>query len=212
MIRAVVLAAGLSTRMGTQKLLLPFGGTTVIGRIVDQILASAVAEVVVVVGHEGERVAAELASRSARVVHNPDYADGMLSTVRCGLRALGPCEGVLVALGDQPSITSALVDELVAAYPRCGKGILLPVHEGRRGHPLLFADRYRQEVLTRYDKVGLRGLMLSHPEDVFELSVSSDSVLSDMDYPEDYRRELARLDDGSGRETPPDGSPEWGAT
>jgi molybdenum cofactor cytidylyltransferase len=100
---------------------------------------------------------------------------------------------VLVALGDQPSITSALVDRMVAAYGRCGKGILVPFHAGRRGHPLLFADRYRDEVLTRYEDVGLRGLMQAHPEDICELNVPTDAVLSDMDYPEDYRRELARL-------------------
>jgi len=192
-IRAVVLAAGLSTRMGTQKMLLPFGGATVIGRVADQLLASALAEVVVVVGHEGGRVAAALAGRPVSVVANERYADGMLSSVRCGMRALGPCEAVLVALGDQPSITTALVDELIAAYPGCGRGVLVPLHAGRRGHPILLADRYRDEVLTRFDDVGLRGLMLAHPDDVAELPVADDAVLSDMDYPEDYRRELARL-------------------
>jgi len=193
MMRAIVLAAGLSSRMGTQKLLLPFGGATVIGHIVDQLLGSALDEVVVVVGHEGERVAEAVASRHMRVVTNPDYADGMLSTVRCGLRALGPCDGILVALGDQPAITSALVDELVGAFARVGKGILVPLQGGRRGHPILFADRYRDEVLTRYDDVGLRGLLSAHADDVCELAVSSAAVLSDMDYPEDYQRELARL-------------------
>ncbi len=199
MIRAVVLAAGLSTRMGTQKMLLPFGGDTVIGHVVDQLLASALAQVAVVVGHEGDRVAEALAGRPVHVVVNERYADGMLSSVRCGLRALGPCEGVLVALGDQPSITTTLVDELVAAYPCCGLGILVPLYEGRRGHPVLFADRYREEVLTNFDDVGLRGLMQAHPDDVAELPVADEAVLSDMDYPEDYRRELARLD-GAARE------------
>ncbi len=103
-----------------------------------------------------------------------------------------------MALGDQPSITTALVDALVAAFPRCGGGILVPLHAGRRGHPILFAGRYREEVLTRFDDVGLRGLIQAHPDDVTELAVSDEAVLSDMDYPEDYRRELARLGDASG--------------
>jgi molybdenum cofactor cytidylyltransferase len=197
MMRAIVLAAGRSSRMKTQKLLLPFGGGTVIGYIVDQLLGSALDEVVVVVGHDGERVAEALASRAVRVVTNPDYASGMLSTVRCGLRALAPCDGVLVALGDQPAITSALVDELVGAFARAGKGILVPLHDGMRGHPPLFAARYQDELLTRYDDVGLRGLLTAHPEDVLELSVPTDAVLSDMDYPEDYQQELARLRKGT---------------
>ncbi len=193
MIRGIILAAGLSTRMGTQKMLLPFGGATVVAHVAGQLLASALAEVVVIVGHEGERVAEALAERAVRVVVNELYADGMLSSVRCGLRALGPCEAVLVALGDQPSITTALVDELITAYPRCGRGILVPLHAGRRGHPVLFTGRYRDEVLTRFDDVGLRALMQAQPDDVAEWPVADEAVLSDMDYPEDYRRELARL-------------------
>ena len=88
MICAVVLAAGLSSRMGVQKLLLPFGGKTVIGHIVDQLLASTVGEVHVVVGHEAERLSAELSGRAVSFVTNPEYKSGMLSSVRCGLRNL----------------------------------------------------------------------------------------------------------------------------
>jgi molybdenum cofactor cytidylyltransferase len=118
----------------------------------------------------------------------------MLSSVRCGLRALPPdCEAVLIALGDQPSITADLVARIVHAFYASGRGIIVPVHGGKRGHPLLFSARYSQEVLTRYDDLGLRGLLRAHPEDVFELPADSASVLSDMDYPEDYQREQDRL-------------------
>ena len=105
MICAVVLAAGLSRRMGVQKLLLPFAGKTVIAHIVDQILASNIDDIYVVVGHESERVRRELSERNVTIVSNPDYESGMLSSVRCGLAALPEeCRAVLVALGDQPSI------------------------------------------------------------------------------------------------------------
>ena len=200
MICAVVLAAGLSRRMGVQKLLLPFAGKTVVDHIVDQILASAVDEVHVVVGHEGERVRRELSDRHVSIVTNPDYESGMLSSTRCGLAALGQeCRAVLVALGDQPSITSKLIDQMIESFETTEKQILVPFYDGRRGHPLLFSADYRDKILTRYDDVGLRGLLHAHPKEVFELSVSTSSVLSDMDWPEDYQRELASIEKENAR-------------
>ncbi len=196
MICAIVLAAGESRRMGSHKLLLPFGSTTVIAHIVDQLLGSVVNKVLVVVGHGEERVAEQLSRSSVEIVTNSNYSTGMLSSVRCGLQALPQeCETVMVALGDQPAITSELVDEMVRLFSATDKGILVPLYRGRRGHPLLFAARYRDEILTRYDDVGLRGLLRAHPDDVLDLEVSTPAVLSDMDYPEDYRRELESLGD-----------------
>ena len=191
MICAMVLAAGLSRRMGVQKLLLPFGGKTVIAHIVDQIIESTVDETYVVVGHEGERVSRELSDRRISIVVNSEYESGMLSSVRCGLIALPQeCRAVLVALGDQPSLTTKLLDQMVRSFKETEKKILVPIHNGRRGHPVMFSLGYRDEILTRYDDVGLRGLLNAHPDDVFDLSVSTSSVLLDMDYPPDYQREL----------------------
>jgi len=196
MICAVVLGAGLSSRMGAQKLLLPFGGKTVIAHIADQLLASSVDQVIVVVGHKGRKVGEELSGRKVTIVENPDYESGMLSSVRCGLSHLpANCSAILVALGDQPSITPQLVDKVLQAFAATEKRILVPLYNGRRGHPLLFSTFYRDEVLTGFDEVGLRGLLHAHPEDVFELTVSSSAVLSDMDCPEDYRRELERIEE-----------------
>jgi len=195
MICSIVLAAGMSRRMGVQKLLLPFAEKTVIAHIVDQ-LVGAVDEVYVVTGHEEEKVAAELCSRAVSVVVNPEYEDGMLSSVRCGIRALPEdCLGVLVGLGDQPGITSELVNEMARAFESGDKGIVVPVCKDKRGHPLLFSGGYCDEILNSYDDVGLRGLLVAHPDDILELDVTSTAVLADMDYPEDYRRELAILDE-----------------
>ena len=197
---AVILAAGQSRRMGAQKLLLPFDGRTVIGRIAGEILRSPVARTFVVVGADGARVAAALETeRVSRkeafsFITNPAPEGDMLSSVRCGLRALPPeCEAILVALGDQPSITAELVTRIVHAFGASGHGIVVPVYAGKRGHPILFSARYSEEVLIRHDDLGLRGLLRAHPEDVLELPADSASVLSDMDYPQDYLRELGRL-------------------
>lgn len=198
---AIILAAGRSRRMGTQKLLLPFGGTTVIAHVVGQVLASGVEEGYVVVGCDGRQIADELSGRRVTIVTNPDQDSSMLDSVRCGLRALPQgCESILVALGDQPGITSELVDDMLRAFAATDRAILVPVHEGRRGHPLLFSAGYCEDVLTRYDEVGLRGLLRAHPDEVLELPASSSAVLSDMDYPGDYREELARHEaNGAGR-------------
>jgi len=194
MICAIVLAAGESRRMGVQKLLLPFGGTTVVGHIVSELNRSVVDTVIVVVGHDGDRVAEELSGRSVSIATNPNYKAGMLSSVRCGLDALPKqCDAVMVALGDQPAISAGLVDEMVQSFGSTDKGILVPLYRGKRGHPILFSVGYRDEVLERYDDVGLRGLLRTHPDDVYELDVPTSAVLSDMDYPEDYQRERAGL-------------------
>ena len=188
---AIVLAAGLSSRMGAQKLLLPFGGKTVIGHIVDQLLASTIGEVHVVVGHQSESVSAELSGRAVSIVNNPNYKSGMLSSVRCGLRNLPEkCRAVMVVLGDQPSITTELIDQMLQSFAATEKNILVPLYKGKRGHPILLSLHYRDEILTHYDAVGLRGLLHSHSDDICELTVSNASVLCDMDYPEDYRREI----------------------
>ncbi len=195
MICAIVLAAGRSRRMGVQKLLLPFGGKTVITHIVDQLLASDVNEVRVVVGHQRKRIIQELSGQSVSIVNNPDYKTGMLSSVRCGLRDLPQqCQAVLVTLGDQPSITSKLINRMLQSFAATEKRILVPIYNGKRGHPTLFSKFYSDEILTNYDNVGLRGLLHAHPEDVLELTVSTSAVLSDMDCPEDYRRELALIE------------------
>ncbi len=122
----------------------------------------------------------------------------MLASIRCGLAAMpADCRAVLVALGDQPAITAELIDAMIECFSSGGRGIVVPVHAGRRGHPLLLDGRYRSEILTGCDQVGLRGLLAAHADDVFDFPVSTSAVLSDMDYPEDYRRELARLRQGS---------------
>jgi len=216
MICAVVLAAGCSSRMGSQKLLLPFGSKTVIAHIVDQILAASINRVYVVVGHRRKQIERELAQHlfgsftkdiapdkadqisagRISIVNNPDYKSGMLSSVRCGLRAVDKkCQAVLVALGDQPSITTALVKQMVKTFAAAEKHILVPLYQGRRGHPILFSMIYREQILTDFDGVGLRGLLQAHRDDIYEMNVSTPAVLSDMDYPEDYKRELALLEE-----------------
>ena len=194
MICAIVLAAGRSERMGTQKLLLLLHGQPVIAGIVDEVRRSPVERIFVVVGRDAPQVEQALAGRNVTFIPNPNPNGDMLSSVRCGLRALpAECEAVLVVLGDQPGITSALIERLVRVFRASAgsspnRSIVVPTHSNRRGHPLLFAAKYRDEILTGFDGVGLHGLLKAHTGEVLELPVSEPAVLEDLDTPEDYQR------------------------
>jgi CTP:molybdopterin cytidylyltransferase MocA len=198
MIDAIILAAGRSRRMGTQKLLLPFAGQTVIEHIVDQVLAAAVRDRVAVVAGENDAVAAALSKKSITLAINPDPEAEMLSSVRVGLRAMRPdAQAAIIVLGDQPSLQSEVINRLVSAFQTTGKGIVVPVHENKRGHPLLIAAHHFDELQRHFDNVGLRGLLAAHADEVEEIESTDSGVLADMDYPEDYQRELKRYNASS---------------
>lgn len=190
---AIVLAAGASTRMGEQKLLLPFWGTTVIAHIVRELHAAQVDAVHVVVGFEPHRVREALAGSRVNIVENPDYTRGMLSSVRAGL-ASAPAHwtAALIALGDQPLIRARHVAALLDAHREVPDMLLVPGCEGRRGHPLLLPRRYWAEVAVQHGDTGLRGLLHAHADDTRILDLGADEVLSDMDTPEDYAQTLER--------------------
>ncbi len=175
--------------MGAPKLLLPFAGSTVIARVVDAFLGAPVERVIVVVRPRDSNLRDTLAARQVSFIENPDPAGDMLSSVRCGLRAVpGDTETVAVSPGDQPSLEPSLVRRILSAYETSGRGILVPVHGGRRGHPLVFSAGYVAELLTRHDGTGLRGLLQTHVEDVLEWRTSDAAVLEDLDTPADYQR------------------------
>lgn len=186
---ALVLAAGQSRRMGTQKLLLPLRGRPVIAVVVDEILRTMLRPVAVVVGRDGGQIEAALGDRPVALVANPDPEGDMLGSVRCGLRALPTdIDGVLIALGDQPGVNAGLIESLLREFHRKQDGIVVPKHGERRGHPLLFASRFREEVLSSHDGIGLRGLLAAHPLEVCEVPAASSAELADLDTPADYER------------------------
>jgi molybdenum cofactor cytidylyltransferase len=188
MICAIVLAAGRSERMGTQKLLLPLGGKPVIARIVEELSRSPVDHVRVVIGRDGRHIQKALCKYPVQFVPNLDPASDMLGSVRCGLRVLpAGCQGVLMVLGDQPGLSCELVATMIGRFRSDPSGIVVPVSaEGRRGHPVFFSIRFCEEILSRHDGNGLRGLLEAHRSEVLELPVSSAAALEDMDTPADY--------------------------
>ncbi|MGH8066946.1 MAG: nucleotidyltransferase family protein [Candidatus Entotheonellia bacterium] len=191
----IVLAAGESRRMGQPKQLLPFGERTILELVVDTILTAGVGEVIVVLGHLAQRVRAVLGDRPVRAVINEAYRQGMLSSVKCGVRAIGTgYDAVLFALGDQPHIACAVVSEVIGAYRTGNAGIVIPCYGGKKGHPIIInLQRYRDAIVNLPENVGLNALMQEHAKDVRLIDVTTDDIIRDIDVPDDYTRELARF-------------------
>ncbi len=185
-VSALVLAAGRSTRMGpVNKLLAPLGGRAMVRAVVDALAGSSVRSVVVVTGHEAERVADTLAGTGARLVHNPEYRQGLSGSIRAGLAALPEStEAAVICLGDMPLVTAAHIDRLAAAFdPAEGREICVPVFAGRRGNPVLFARRFFDEMAGVRGDVGARHLIGEYEEYVCEVAMDDRAVLVDVDSP-----------------------------
>jgi len=190
MIWAIVLAAGESRRMGAPKLLLPFGGKTVIEAVLDSVKASPVDGILVVVGAGAAVIKEKIKKYGALIVINPDYRSGMLSSVQCGFQKLPPeADAALIFLADQPAIKPYVAEALIKAFRHTQRGIVIPVFDRRRGHPILISAHYRAEIGSLDPEVGLRQLLDRHPQDVLEEPVDDPAILRDLDTPEDYVRE-----------------------
>ncbi|MBH0237770.1 NTP transferase domain-containing protein [Methylobrevis albus] len=186
MIGAVVLAAGRSSRMGQgTKMLARLGGVPLVRRAAEAALASRAAHVVVVTGHMGAEVAEALAGLPVTIVENPAYGEGLSASLKVGIAALpAACEAAVVLLGDMPDVSAATVDRLIAAYaPMTGALVAVPVHEGRRGNPVLWSRRFFPALSALEGDVGARHLIAAHGEAVVEVA-SGPEVLLDLDTPE----------------------------
>ena len=194
-IYGLVLAAGMARRMGRTKQLLPFGDKTVLQTAVDTLVDAKLAGVSVVLGHDAEAVRDSLRDRPVRFCVNEAYREGMFSSVLCGLRGLpADADAALIALGDQPQIALNAVRAVARAYREGDKGIVIPVSGGKRGHPVLIdLPRYRREILSLSGDRGLKPVVRGHPEDTLEVPVDDEGILRDLDTPEDYRAEVARI-------------------
>ena len=192
MISAIVPAAGLSTRMGQNKLLMPFGDKSLIEHAVDTLKASDVDEIVVVLGHEADQVRSRLERRRVNFVHNPDYREGLSTSVRTGMSAVAKgADAIMIYLADQPLIQPDEISRLIQAFAeakRAGKSIVVPFFENRRGNPVILDASYRAMVLDIVGDVGCRRIIRRYPEQVFAVQMQTDHVVRDVDTPEDFLR------------------------
>ncbi|HEV7602985.1 MAG TPA: molybdopterin-binding/glycosyltransferase family 2 protein [Bradyrhizobium sp.] len=193
-VAAVILAAGRSTRMGgPNKLLAELGGKTLVRIVAEQALASKASDVIVVTGHQAGEVEKSLAGLKVRFVRNPDFADGLASSVKAGIAAVpDAADAAVVCLGDMPLIDAHLIDRLIEVFqPDRGGLIALPVSDGRRGNPVLWSRRFFSELMTLDGDIGARHLIAKHGEAVAEVPVEGHGAFLDIDTPQAL--EAARL-------------------
>jgi len=193
-ITALILAAGQSRRMGTPKMLLPWGKTTVLGQVVATFAQAGIGEIVIVTGGARQAVEAEV-NRLARdfalrCVHNSQSEPGdMLSSLQCGLASLGSQVGsALIGLGDQPQLSLAAALAVISAYESSSAQLIVPSHDMRRGHPWLVQRALWAELLALGAPLTLRDFLNAHAGDISYVEADQ-TILKDLDTPADYQRE-----------------------
>jgi molybdenum cofactor cytidylyltransferase len=195
MIVALLSAAGMSTRLGRNKLLLSFKGKPLIAHAVDTLLGSAVDEVIVILGYEADQVRAAIGKRRVRFVENPDYSEGLRSSVRAGFAAIPPhTSAIMVYLADQPLLEPAEVDFLIRSFAearKTGKSIVVPFFRGQRGNPVIVNSSYRASILTIAGDIGCRRVIKQNPDQVLTVEMETDHVVRDIDTIEEYERLIA---------------------
>lgn len=186
-IAAIVLAAGQSRRMGAEnKLLAELDGKPMVRHVAEAVAASKASSMTVVLGHEADTVRAALADLKPSYAYNPDYAEGLSTSMKSGLAAVGEeVDGVVICLGDMPMVNTAILDKMIAAFdPVEGRAIVVPTRRGKRGNPVLFARRFFEEMARVSGDVGARHLIGNHEDLMVEIEVDDEAVLTDIDTPE----------------------------
>ncbi|MDY0882499.1 molybdopterin-binding/glycosyltransferase family 2 protein [Dongia soli] len=189
-IAAIILAAGQSRRMGQNKLLLDLHGKPLLCHVIDQALALDLSDIVVVAGHQASEIRSAIGNRPVRIVLAPDYAEGMSASLKTGIDSLKQeTDAAMILLGDMPQVAAPLLRRMISAYnPVEGRAIVLPVHEGKRGNPVLWDRRFFPEMRQLAGDVGARHLIGEHAELVAEIAVDDRTILRDIDTPEAYAK------------------------
>ena len=193
MIAGVILSAGESSRMGRPKALLPIDGQTFIERIVGALTAAGLTRIVVVLGFNADELRPKIAHLPVEIVVNPDYKLGQLSSLQAAIRLLErdqDCEGMLVHLVDHPYIDPALVRLMLQRFAAAPTLIVVPRHQGKRGHPVLFARPLFAELLAAPMDQGAKAVVNAHAGETLEIDTDEVGITLDIDTPELYRQHV----------------------
>jgi len=199
-VAALVLAAGRSTRMGgPNKLLADIGGRPLVRIAAEEALASQARPVIVVTGHEREGVEAALKGMPVTLVHNPDFARGLSTSLKAGVAAVpAEVDGVIVCLGDMPQVDAALIDRLIEAFdPEHGALVVVPTIAGKRGNPVVWSRHFFSDLAAVEGDIGARHLIGIYPEAVVEVAVSA-AALTDIDTPDALAAVKAQIERAAG--------------
>jgi molybdenum cofactor cytidylyltransferase len=187
MVSAIILAAGEAKRMGKLKQLLPLGQSTILEKTIENVVSSRVNETIVVLGYQAEKIIPKINSAPVKIIVNPLYQDGMSTSIITGLMAVGAeTDAIMLILADQPFIDSQVINHMLDEYKSHNKGIVVPVHRGQRGHPVIISLRYKSELLNLKGDIGAREVIPRHSEDVHEVKFGSPGITVDIDTEEDY--------------------------
>lgn len=190
-IYGLVLAAGMSTRMGQPKMVLPWGKTTIIGQVVNTLTAAGISKILVVTGGTQDLVMKALNGAPINFVFNPDFENGeMINSIQAGIRALpDEAQSVLITLGDQPQTEQKVVRDLIKVYDQEKYTLILPSFNKQSGHPWLIHRIYWEEILSLKPPQTMRDFLKNNQSQIHYLNVQTDSILKDMDTPEEYHRQ-----------------------
>ena len=185
-VAAIILAAGQARRMrGPNKLLARFDGAPLVRRVAESALASKADPVIVVTGHRAADISQALAGLNVQVVHNPDFAEGLATSLKTGLAAVPEsASGALVLLADMPGITAAIMDRLIGAFDaKPAPAIVLPTVDGKRGNPVLWSRAFFPELMAVTGDTGARHIIARHEESVERVEIGAAAGI-DVDTPE----------------------------
>ncbi|WP_120495615.1 NTP transferase domain-containing protein [Kiloniella sp. EL199] len=188
-IEIILLAAGLSQRMGKKnKLLMPFLGKPIIRHVAEQLLISEIGSVTVITGHERDYVEQTLSDLPLHLNFNPGYKTGQMASVNFGLHSLREyASGVMIALGDMPSLTAMDYKSIVQGFRQQDEQkITIPCFEGQRGNPIILPRKLIGKILFGSINAGCKKLIEEHPEKVHQLEVNASCHIRDIDTPQDY--------------------------
>lgn len=191
LIAAVVLAAGVSSRMGKPKQTVPLNGVPMLEMVLEILHKSNVGRIVVVLGANAAEVRKRIGFADETVVVNPRFAEGMSGSLKLGLRHVGRgADAAIVALGDQPFVLPLTIDALVAAYEESGALIVIPTYHGVRGNPVLFDKSVFPQIARIRGDMGAKSVVQENAADVLEVDVPDEGVLVDIDTPSDLARRM----------------------
>jgi molybdenum cofactor cytidylyltransferase len=145
---------------------------------------------IVVTGSHEEKIQEELKGYDLSFVYNEKFETGMLSSVQKGVETLNhKVDGFMVLLGDQPMVSAKVIDRMISVFQKTRKGLLVPTFQGKRGHPVIIASNYRDQIKSINPEIGLRELFLNNQVDILEVEMNTNDILKDIDTPEDYQNE-----------------------
>ena len=181
-IGAVILAAGMSSRMGETKQLIRLGENTLLEQVVEIVRSCRVDEIVLVLGHQAETIKKRVGIKNLKVVINESYQQGMGTSLRTGLAALSSgTNAALIVLADQPFVRAETLDRLIDQYEQSGAQIAIPIYKGFRGNPVLLGRSVFPEVMALTGDIGCRAIFGNHVEGIVKVLVDDIGILLDLD-------------------------------